>query len=267
MKDFDFAGKTVLVTGASMGIGAVFARELSRRGAKLVLVARSKDKLEAIAKELAEAHVIAEDLGQPGAAQRVFDAVSALGLDVDVLINNAGFGLHGAFGELDIGVQRESIGLNVTALVDLTHVFLPMIERQQGGVIQIASTAAFQPVPYLAVYGATKAFVLSFSEALWAEYRPRGVRVLALCPGATETAFFARSGEGAAVGKKASAEDVVRLGLQAFRANRASVVHGTANYFTALLSRFATREFTAKLTARMMKPRPPALQEGLRASK
>lgn len=267
MKDFDFAGKTVLVTGASMGIGAVFARELSRRGSKLVLVARSKDKLDALAKELTEAHVIADDLGQPGAAQRVFDAVTALGLDVDVLINNAGFGLHGAFSELDIAAQRESIELNVTALVDLTHVFLPMIERQQGGVIQIASTAAFQPVPYLAVYGATKAFVLSFSEALWAEYRPRGVRILALCPGATETAFFARSGEGAAVGKKASAEDVVRLGLEAFRANRASVVHGTANYLTALLSRFATREFTAKLSARMMKPRPPALQEGLRASK
>ncbi len=218
MKDFDFAGKTVLVTGASMGIGAVFARELARIGARPVLVARSKDKLDELAKELEGAHVIAEDLGKPGAARRVFDAVTALGLDVDVLINNAGFGLHGPFAELSIDTQRESIELNVTALVELTHVFLPMLERRQGGVIQVASTAAFQPVPYLAVYAASKAFVLSFSEALWDEYRGRGVRVLALCPGATDSAFFARSGEGAALGKKAAPEDVVRLGLEAFRA-------------------------------------------------
>jgi short-subunit dehydrogenase len=266
MKDFDFRGKTVLVTGASMGIGAAFARELSRIGATLVLVARSKDRLDELAKELESAHVIAEDLSRPGAARRVFDSVTALGLDVDVLINNAGFGLYGPFAELSIEAQREAIDLNVSALVELTHVFLPMLERRQGGVIQLASTGSFQPVPYLAVYAATKAFVLSFSEALWAEYRSRGVRVLALCPGATESAFFARSGEGAAFGKKAPAEDVVRLGLKAFRANRASVVHGTGNYLTVLISRIATREFTAKLSGRLMKPRPPALPAPVRPS-
>ena len=262
MKDYEFSGKTVLVTGASMGLGAVFARELSRLGARLVLVARSRDRLEELAKELNGAEVIAEDLGRPGAAQRVFDAVTAKGLDVDVLVNNAGFGLHGSFGELPIASQREENDLNVGALVELTHVFLPMIERRQGGVIQVASTAAFQPVPYLAVYGATKAFVLSFSEALWAEYRPRGVRVLALCPGSPETAFFERAGEGAALGKKAAPEVVVRLGLRAFRAGRSSVVHGTGNYFTSLLARFATREFTAKISAWLMKPRPQELAAG-----
>jgi uncharacterized protein len=115
-------------------------------------------------------------------------------------------------------------------------------------------------VPYMAVYGASKAFVLSFSEALWAEYRPRGVRVLALCPGATESGFFARAGEAAAVGKKAAPEAVVRLGLHAFRRNRASVVHGTANFILAFISRFGTRAFTAKVGARMMKPRAPALR-------
>jgi short-subunit dehydrogenase len=259
MKDFDFAGRTVLVTGASMGIGAVFARELSRRGARLVLVARSQRLLEELAAELPNTSVIVEDLAKPGAARRVYDAVTAKSIEVDVLINNAGFGMHGPFGELALDVQSDAIAVNVAALVEMTHLFLPTIERLLGGVIQVASTAAYQPVPYMAVYAASKAFVLSFSEALWAEYRPRGVRVLALCPGATESAFFARAGEAAAIGKKAAPEAVVRLGLDAFRANRASVVHGTANFLTAMLSRFATRAFTAKVGARVMRPRVPAL--------
>lgn len=241
-----------------MGIGAVFARELTRRGAKVVLVARSRDKLERLASELPNAEFIVEDLATPGAAQRVFDAVAARDLKLDLLVNNAGFGTHGEFSELTLAIQREAIDLNVGALVALTHLFLPDLEHRQGGVINIASTAAFQPVPYMAVYAATKAFVLSFSEALWAEYRPRGVRVLALCPGATKTAFFARAGENAAIGGKASAEEVVGLGLKAFNANRASVVHGHANYLTSLASRITTREFISKFTASLMRPREPA---------
>lgn len=248
-----------------MGIGAEFARELSRRGARVVLVARSKDKLAKLASELPNAEFITEDLATPGAAQRVFNAVALLGLQVDVLVNNAGFGTHGGFGDLPLATQREAIDLNVGVLVELTHLFLPMLESRQGGVINVASTAAFQPVPYMAVYAATKAFVLSFSEALWAEYRPRGVRVLALCPGATETRFFARAGEGAALGKKASAEDVVRVGLKSFTANRASVVHGTANYLTALSSRITSREFMTKFTAKLMKPRTPPLCTSVRS--
>jgi short-subunit dehydrogenase len=260
MKAFDFAGKTVLVTGASMGIGEVFARELSRRGATLILVARSEAKLEKLAAELGKAHVVTADLAAPGAARRLFDAVSARGLEVDVLVNNAGFGLHGAFDTLPLTAQREEIDLNVGALVELTHIFLPVIERRQGGVIQVASVAGYVPIPYMAVYGATKAFVLSFSEALWAEYRPRGVRVLCLSPGATETPFFLRSGEGASAGqKKASPEDVVRVGLAAFVAGRASVIHGTGNSLMAFATRFIGRELTAKMGARMTKPKEPAL--------
>lgn len=251
---FDFSQKTVLVTGASMGIGEVFARELARRGAKVVLIARSRDRLEKLASELPGAEFLVEDLATPGAARRVFDTVSARGLLPDLLVNNAGFGSHGRFDELALAMQREAIDLNVGALVELTHLLLPALEQRQGGVINIASTAAFQPVPYMAVYAATKAFVLSFSEALWAEYRPRGVRVLALCPGATDTAFFARAGEAASFGKKASSEDVVRLGLKAFDDNRASVVHGCANYLTALGGRIVTREFMARFTARVMRP-------------
>lgn len=257
---YDFTGKAVVVTGGSMGIGAAFARELARRKARLVLVARSEDKLRALAAELAGTHgvrvdVVAEDLARPGAAARVHAAVQAKGLAVDVLINNAGFASYGAFTSVDLATQREEIDLNVGALVELTYLFLPDIERRRGGVIQVASTAAFQAVPYMAVYAASKAFVLSFSEALWAEYRGRGVRVLALCPGATDTPFFARAGESAAFGKKAAAEDVVRLGLEAFDADRSHVVHGLSNYVTALSSRWFTREFVAKLSARLMRPK------------
>ena len=255
MKEFNFLQKTALVTGASSGIGEAFTRELARRGARLVLVARNRGRLERLAGEFDNAIFVAEDLASPGAAQRVFDALASQGIEVDLLVNNAGFGTHGGFGDLQLSTQCEAIDLNVGALVELTHLFLPMLERRQGGVINVASTAAFQPVPYMAVYGATKAFVLSFSEALWAEYRPRGVRVTVLCPGATETAFFARAGEGAALGKKAPAKDVVRLGLKAFGANRASVVHGAANYLTALSLRIFTRELVATLTAKLMKPR------------
>lgn len=259
MKDYDFSGKTALVTGASMGIGAAFARELSRLGATVILVARGKDKLTELARELPRSHVIAADLLQPGAARRLFDEVTARGLDVDVLVNNAGFGAYGGFSELPVETQRDEVTLNVTSLVELTHAFLPMLERRGGGVIQVASTAAFQPVPYMAVYGATKAFVLSFSEALWAELGPRGVRVLALCPGATDTPFFARAGEAAAVGKRVPPEDVVRTGLRAFRAGRSYVIHGTGNYFTSLLSRFTSRALTATISARVMRPRKKGL--------
>lgn len=259
MSRYDFNAKTVLITGASMGLGEVFARELSRRGATLVLVARSEGKLQALATELGGAHVIALDLTRPDAARRVHDAVTAKGLSVDVLVNNAGFASYGRFAETSFETQSEEVTLNVNALVELTHLFLPEIERRRGGILNVASTAAFQPVPFMAVYGATKAFVLSFSEALWGELRDRGVRVLALCPGATDTPFFARAGEQAALGKKARPEDVVRLALDAFDANRPSVIHGLTNWLTALTSRFTSRAMTVKISARVMQPKPRAL--------
>jgi short-subunit dehydrogenase len=257
---YEFAGRTVLVTGASTGIGEAFARELARLGANLVLVARGEERLRTLSKELATAHgvkaeVLVEDLTKAGAARRIADAVHAKGLVVDVLINNAGFGMHGPFEDVAVEVQRQQVDLNVGALVELTHAFLPDVERRQGGIIQVASTAAFQPMPYMAVYGATKAFVLSFSEALWAEYRNRGVRVLALCPGPTESAFFARAGEASAVGPKVPAVDVVRDGLAAFAANRSFVVQGTRNYLVSLVSRWTPRQVTARLSERVMRPK------------
>jgi short-subunit dehydrogenase len=253
MQSYTFQDKTVLITGASLGIGAAFARELKRRGAQLILVARNQTRLETLAKELGGAVAIARDLAAPDAARELYETISARGLTVDVLINNAGFGSHFNFDEAPLSTQRGMIDLNVTALVELTHVFLPMLERQRGGVIQLASTAAFQPVPHMAVYAATKAFVLSFSEALWGELHERGVRVLALCPGATDTPFFERAGQAAAVGKKARPEDLVTLGLRAFERNRSYAIHGIGNYFTSHSSRFVPRQTTVHIAKRVMR--------------
>jgi uncharacterized protein len=256
MKTFHFTNKTVLLTGASAGIGAVFARELSKQGATLILVARREEQLKALAATLTNAHVIAADLSTPGASQRVYDEVIARGLSVDVLINNAGFGLHGDFQQMGLKDQREQIDLNIAALVELTHLFMPMIEAKQGGVIQVASMAGFNPVPYMAVYAATKAFVLSFGAALWAEYQPKGVRVLTLVPGATQTEFFARAGEGAAAGvKKARPEDVVNDGITAFTRGRAMVVSGIQNKIFAFFSRFMGHILAAKVFARFTRPK------------
>ncbi len=180
-----------------------------------------------------------------------------------MLINNAGFATYGPFGDVSLAEQSAELALNVRAVVELSHVFLPSIVARRGGILQIASTAAFQPVPYMAVYGATKAFVLSFSEALWAEYRPRGVRVLAVCPGATDTPFFERVGaEEASLGKKAPPRDVVLAALRAFDKNRSHVVCGTGNYLTAQLSRVFPRETVARITAGLMRPRTPRLAAG-----
>ena len=187
---------TALITGASAGIGAAFAQKLAERQTNLILVARTDAKLQQLAQELQEQYKIrvdflVQDLTAPAAAKTVFDAVTQKGLTIDLLINNAGFGDYGDFAELDGEKQVGIVQLNILALVDLTHQFLPgMRQRRSGGIINMSSTAAFQPMPYFAVYAASKAFVLSFSEALWAENSSYGVRVLAVCPGPTETKFF-----------------------------------------------------------------------------
>jgi uncharacterized protein len=261
MTPYSFQNKTVLVTGASMGIGEVFARTLAARGARLVLVARGRERLEALARELVRPDtdpvVIALDLTDPGAPRRLFEELRARRIEIDVLINNAGFAAFGPFTDVPADDQLGQVDLNVRALVALSHLFLPMVERRRGGILHVASTAAFQPVPFLAVYGATKAFVLSFSEALWAEYRDRDVRIVALCPGATDTPFFARAGEAAAFGSKAHPEDVVKLGLEAFDRNRPTVIHGLANGLTAGLPRIFPRSFVARISALLMRPEAP----------
>ncbi len=185
----------VLVTGASSGIGADLARVFAREGYDLVLVARSRDRLDALARELQDAHgatarVVPIDLSVAGAARAVRERVAREGVEIDVLVNDAGFGVRGPFVDLDPARQMEMIQVNLVALTELTRLFVPdMVQRHAGRILNVASTAAFQPGPLMAVYFATKAYVLSFSEALAEELRGSGVTVTCVAPGATETGF------------------------------------------------------------------------------
>lgn len=234
-----------LVTGASAGLGEEFARQLSAQGKRLVLVARRKERLETLAAELGNARVVAADLSQPGAAAGLMADISNHDETVELLVNNAGFGLAGRFADLDGARQREMIDLNCGALTELAHAVLPgMIERRAGGILNVASTAAFQPGPGMAVYFATKAFVLSFSEALHDEVKRHGVRVSCLCPGPTRTEFRSVSGfdPKGRLGKiSADSQSVVRAGLRGLEHNRAVVVPGVANKIIAQVHRVFPR--------------------------
>ena len=230
--------KTALITGASSGIGAEFARQLAAKKLDLVLVARSQDKLNHLAEELGQqygvrANVIVQDLTETGASVSVARQVETLGVVIDLLINNAGFGDYGPFVESVLDRQTSMIQLNISALVELTHVFLPtMLERRQGGIINVSSIAGFQPMPYWSVYAASKAFVLSFSEALWAEVKEKGVKVLALCPGPTESKFFdvakvpSNSDMSSSLNQLDSVENVVKSALTALESGQPNVVTG-----------------------------------------
>lgn len=260
---YSYVGKTALITGASSGIGEAFARILAARGMNLVLVARSEDKMRALAQALSEQHgiraeVVPADLCRECAAQEVYRRTQELGVPVDLLVNNAGFGTYGGFDTLDPEREHEEIMLNVTALVDLTHAYVSaMAERKDGGVINVASIAAFQSLPYQAVYGASKAFVLSFSLALWGEYRKRGVRVVALCPGPTATNFFTNLGadEVPMLSKMHTPEAVVMAGLRALEQGRPYAVEGRRNAFGAQLTHMTPLALTARVFARVMRPR------------
>lgn len=257
-----FKGTTVLVTGASSGIGEAFARNLANRGANLILTARSEDKLRQIAEALSEEHAIEvavfpADLSLSGTPQQLWEQVQAASLSVDVLINNAGFGKCGDFLAYDYESYQDMLNLNIKALVGLTHLFLPsMLEKGDGGVINVASTAAFQPIPYLSTYCATKAFVLSFSESLWGEYQEDGLTVLALCPGNTATNFAeVANADVAQMTRAETAETVVEVGLRAFLKGRHYVIPGRrVNYFLAHLSRLLPRRRVLGITSDIFKP-------------
>lgn len=260
----NIAGKWSLITGASSGIGEQFARQLAKDGSHLVLVARSKDKLDTLAAELTRSHeiqcrVIPQDLSLQGAAGELYQTCQQLGLSIDLLVNNAGFATHGLFEQVSGGRQHEEVMLNVSAVVDMTHLFLPgMLQKRAGAVINVSSTAGFQPLPYMAVYGATKAFVLSFTDALYWENRDRGVQFFTLCPGSTETDFFNVVGtEDASVGgTKDSPERVVALTLRAMARGKQYVVPGFRNYLGAQISRFMTRRQSLRVVGSMLRPAP-----------
>jgi uncharacterized protein len=250
--------KTALITGASTGIGVVFARQLAQRQMNLVLVARSQDKLEQLAAELRDQYaikveVIPQDLTVAQSGRLVYDYVNQKGISVDLLVNNAGFGDYGAFSERDLSRQLEMIQLNNVVVVELTHYFLrPMLARGAGAIINVASIAGFQPLPYLSIYAATKAFLLSLSESLWAENKDKGVDILALCPGPTQSEFFQVAQFPVAFmgknGKLDSAEAVVQEALTALSKKRINVVTGKlANKTIVNLSRFFPRSWIVSL--------------------
>lgn len=251
---------TTVITGASSGIGAAFARKLAARGRNVLLVARSEDKLITLCNELGRlsgirAQYFALDLLLPGAAAQLFEETQKRELVVDMLVNNAGFGSMGDFVELDVARELQMIDLNVKSLVDLTYRFLkPMRDRRQGTIINVASTAGFQAVPYMATYAATKAFVLSFSEALWEENREHGVHVMALCPGVTETNFFtAAHMDRPPLRTIETPEEVVDTALRALGGRKSSVISGWTNWIQVEAERFLPRSLVIKIAGKALR--------------
>ncbi|RMH64567.1 MAG: SDR family oxidoreductase [Cyanobacteria bacterium J003] len=255
---------TVLITGATGGLGQAFAQAFADRQHHLILTGRSRDALEALKTRLSQkvsVLCIPQDLSEPGAACRLYGQIQSLGLAVDVLVNNAGFGDYGAFGDRDRQQLTAMLQVNITALVELTHLVLQeMRPRRQGTIINVSSIAALQPLPYLAVYAATKAFVRHFSEALWAEVKPWGIRVLAVCPGPTATNFFERADmtrNPALIAQQDRPEQVVAETLAALQTDGATVIPGQpANRFLALAGRLVPRQWLVQ----QLEPRfrPPA---------
>ena len=252
-----------LITGASSGIGACFARALAARGKHLVLAARSRDKLEDLAREIRAKHslrieVVPQDLSTEGAAQRLASTLNERGVVVDLLVNNAGFGAQGEFWKLPLDRQSQMLRLNIVALTELTHLLLPpMLARRSGGIINVSSTAGFQPVPYTSVYSATKAFVTSFSMALAEEVRDYGVKVVALCPGSTATNFFDASQytKREFPGGLQAPEEVVDAGLRALDRGRSLAVTRFINRLMVASLRFAPRRMVAREAGKMFRPK------------
>jgi uncharacterized protein len=266
-------GRVAVVTGASSGIGEAFAKALGARGLRLVLTGRDAARLAAVAEEVAttykvQAEQVIVDLADPDGPSRLKAAVDALDLRPDILINNAGAGYIGTFTQLPLDAQLAAIRVNVDALVMLTGLFLPgMLERGQGGIVNTSSAAGLQPLPHYATYGATKAFVNSFSQALWAEVRGRGVNVVAVCPGpVADTRFGQRAGgssldkfPGLAESRQMPREKVVELALQGLEQGDPLVVPGMANRLLAGLASFVPRRLQLMATERAFRPktRPP----------
>jgi hypothetical protein len=258
-------GQAALVTGASMGIGVDLAECFAKDGYDLILTARSEPQLKEVAAKLAAAHkikatAIAIDLGTPGNGGKLAERIAAQGLTVDVLVNNAGYGIAGAFNGSERAQQLGMIDLNDRALAELTHIYWPrMLANKRGGVLNVASTASFQPGPLMAVYYASKAFVLSFSEALWKEAEGTGVHVSCLCPGPTVSKFRERAGTGKTrlarnLGNAMASAPVARMGYRGWQKNRRVVVTGARNRMLAGLAPFLPRRTLLGIVHNMQSP-------------
>jgi len=257
-------GQTALVTGASMGIGVDLAECFARDGYDLVLTARSESALKEVGARLAQQHgvkatAIASDLGVPGAGEKLAAAIKAAGIEIDALVNNAGYGIAGAFEGSDRTRQLGMIDLNDRALVELTHIYWPrMLANKRGGVLNVASTASFQPGPLMAIYYASKAFVLSFSEALWKESEGTGVHVSCLCPGPTVSNFRATAGTGktrlSRTGTPMPSAVVAEEGYRGWKANQRVVITGARNRVMARLVPFLPRKTILGLVHNLQSP-------------
>jgi len=255
--------KATLITGASSGIGEAFARQLAADGHDLVLVARSEKLLHELCDELMlrhkiTAHYVVMDLTEPRSAAKLFGETEKHGFEVAWLINNAGFGSIGDFSSLDVDREIAMIDLNMRALVALTHQYLVQMRyRGSGTIINVSSAAGFQPIPFMATYAATKAFVTSFSEAIAEENRPYGIRVLALCPGATKTNFFRASNIDQPIKVKGqqTPEEVVETALRALKSGKTKVVSGFVNYFGSILGEHLPSTLTTRVMAKALRSR------------
>lgn len=254
--------KSTLITGASSGIGEAFARRFAEEKHNLVLVARSEEKLHQLCDELMlkhkiTAHYVALDLTGYEADKKLFEETERHGFEIEWLVNNAGFGSMGDFAELDLERELEMVSLNIMALVALTHRYLPkMRQRKSGAIINVSSTAGFQPIPFMATYAATKAFVTSFSEAVAEENRPFGITVTAVCPGPVETNFFAASDAIPFSAKgMLTPEDVVEKALGGVRAKKPRVIAGITNYIGAVLGSFAPDSLVTRVIGNYLRPK------------
>lgn len=259
-----WAGKWALVTGASAGIGVALARELAAGGANLLLTARRKERLQQLAQELSATHqirteVFAADLAQPDAPQQIFAFTLAKQIEIDLLVNNAGFGSYGEFATAETQRLLDMVQVNCGAVAHLTRLYLPqMLQRRRGDILIVASTASFQAVPFISIYAATKAFDLLLAEGLAEEARPFGVRICALCPGSTQSEFHEVAGQAglsAAMKNQETAEKVARVGLRALAAGKSYVISGTGNYLGAHSQRLVPRRWVTRITAKMFRPR------------
>jgi uncharacterized protein len=254
-------GKWALITGASAGIGWELAKQLAAGGAHIVLTARRVDRLQQLAAELRGKHHVsvetfAADLTRPEASQRIYEFTSSKQLEIELLVNNAGFGAYGYIHEIPAERMLEMIQVNCSAVVHLTRLYIAgMVQRRHGDILILASTAAFQAVPFNSVYAATKAFDLLFSEGIAEEMRPFGVRVCALCPGSTDTEFQKVAEQPTRVFRSAeTAEKVARVGLEALASGKSYVISGAMNRLMMESERVAPRSFVVKMAAKMMRP-------------
>ncbi len=257
----EWKGKWALVTGASSGIGAALAEELAGGGTHLVLTARRLDRLQEVAGNLHKKHgvqtqVFVADLTERTAPRRIYEFCNEKGLRIDLLINNAGFGQYGELPQVDTLRLLDMVEVNCTAVVHLTRLFLPdMVARRRGDILILASTAAFQAVPYISTYAATKAFDLYFAEGLAEEMKPYGIRVCALCPGSTESEFHSVAGQERFTAKKQKpADKVARTGLQALAAGKSYVISGLGNYLGAHSQRIVPRRVVTRVAGNMFRP-------------